>query len=569
MTQAVKKQKGIYKNVTHQKAEGVTYTPKLLADFVASEIVKAACSVTKNKTINIFDPAIGDGQLLDSLLEHLPKKTLKNVNVYGCETNITALNNAIKTLSGKYPDITLHIQLEDFLSHALSHWKNSPLKYDLIIANPPYVRTQILGAEKAKVLAKEFGLSGRIDLYHAFIIGMSKVLNHQGVAGIIVSNRFMTTKSGVAVRNGILDKYNLLKVWDFGDTKLFDAAVLPAVILARGVNGDATTKPFFTSVYTSKEAPKSKAENPITALEKEGVVGLEDGRVFNVQHGVLDIGELRDSVWKIATQSSDIWLETVRSHTHMIFRDIGKIRVGVKTTADKVFIRSDWHEKTEGNLPELLRPLITHHVSRQFKAEKPKNDKQILYPHVVVNGVRQSVDIAMYPNSEKYLFSHKERLESRDYVINAGRKWYEIWVPQDPNAWDSTKLVFRDISEKPTFWIDKSGAVVNGDCYWLIGNKEVGDDLLWLAAAIANSTFIESFYDHSFCNKLYSGRRRFITQYVEKFPLPDPDSEIAKKLIKLAKIIYDKEDLENTDDLKRKLNDMVWKAFGLVEKVTR
>ena len=128
--------------------------------------------------------------------------------------------------------------------------------------------------------------------------------------------------------------------------------------------------------------------------------------------------------------------------------------LGVKTTADKVFIRSDWQNVTGSKMPELLRPLITHHVARQFKAAKPKMEMQILYPHEVVNGVRRSVDISLYPNSGKYLFSHREKLEGREYVIEAGRKWYEIWVPQDPGAWETTKLVFRDISEKPTFWID-------------------------------------------------------------------------------------------------------------------
>ncbi len=577
MTPAPKKQKGIYENVTKQKADGATYTPQLLADFVSSEIIKAAEYITEMDVINIFDPAIGDGQLLDSLLAHLPQRESKTIHVYGYETDKNALNNAIATLSAKYPSITLHLKLEDFLSHVLECYgahdqiglfgNDTPLKYDLIIANPPYVRTQILGADKAKILAKEFGLTGRVDLYYAFIIGMSMVLQSQGVAGVIVSNRFMTTKSGNAVRKAILDRYNLLKVWDFGDTKLFDAAVLPAVLVAHGVNGTETKEPIFTSIYATEETTEVQAANPIEALATDGVVGLEDGRVFKVQHGILDSGESRDSIWRISTGLSNDWLSTVKAHTWKVFRDIGKIRVGVKTTADKVFIRSDWQVATEGDLPELLRPLITHHVARQYKAAKPKKDTQILYPHEVINGVRRSVDITQYPNSGKYLQSHRERLEGREYVIEAGRKWYEIWVPQDPGAWDSTKLVFRDISEKPTFWIDESGAVVNGDCYWLIseGGKT---DLIWLAAAVANSTFIESFYDYSFCNKLYAGRRRFITQYVEKFPLPDPSSACAKNIVAMAKTIYDRIDSEDIEDLKCQLDSMVWQAFGLAKKVT-
>lgn len=571
-----KEPKRRYQKVSKQKSDGATYTPTMLADFVAIEIVKNAGVLADKDVINIFDPAFGDGQLLDSLLEHLPSRPGQAIHVYGYETNKAALNNTIETLTAKHPSVTLHLKCEDFLAHVLECYEVSdqimlfgqvdPIKYDFIIANPPYVRTQILGADKAKLLSKEFGLEGRVDLYHAFIVGMSKVLQPKGVAGIIVSNRFMTTKSGNAVRKSILDQFNLMKVWDFGDTKIFDAAVLPAVLLAHGVNDHSSEEVLFTSIYECTEEAEAQVANAIEALATNGVVKLEDGRTFNVQHGTLDCGVTRDSVWRIATISNDKWLGTVKTHTWKSFGDIGKIRVGVKTTADKVFIRSDWGESTNGHLPELLKPLITHHVSRCFKALPPKKDTKILYPHEVTNGVRCSMDVSLYPNSEKYLLEHKTVLEARKYVIDAGRKWFEIWVPQDPAAWDSPKMVFRDISAKPTFWIDKSGAVVNGDCYWLVV-EESNEDLLWLAAAVANSTFIESFYDYSFCNKLYAGRRRYITQYVEKFPLPAPDTPAAQEIISMSKSIYEKLDTEDVEDMLQHLDNLIWQVFGLGEKV--
>lgn len=40
--------------------------------------------------------------------------------------------------------------------------------YDIVIANPPYVRTQILGSEQAQILAQKFQLKGRVDLYYPF-----------------------------------------------------------------------------------------------------------------------------------------------------------------------------------------------------------------------------------------------------------------------------------------------------------------------------------------------------------------------------------------------------------------
>lgn len=113
-------------------------------------------------------------------------------------------------------------------------FSNNQLKLvDYVIANPPYVRTQNLGSKRAQKIAKSFNLSGRIDIYQAFIKGIAKILKPGGIAGIIVSNRFMSTKTGKSIRKDIRQSFEILHVWDFGDTKIFDAAVLPAVLILR------------------------------------------------------------------------------------------------------------------------------------------------------------------------------------------------------------------------------------------------------------------------------------------------------------------------------------------------
>ena len=148
-------------------------------------------------------------------------------------------------------------------------------------------------------------------------------------------------------------------------------------------------------------------------------------------------------------------------------------------------------------------------------------------------------------------------------MIEAGRNWYEIWVPQDPSQWERPKIVFRDIADEPSFWIDFSGSVVNGDCYWLTLAK--GDDqldLLWLALAVGNSSFIEKYYDYRFNNKLYAGRRRYMTQYVQKFPLPDPATELSRQIVALTRRIYDLVPTKDTLELQRELDGLVWQSFG-------
>lgn len=572
-----------YKLITEEKAEGATYTPKNLADFVAEQIRRAApvtAPVTiGNRTIKVLDPATGDGELLISLLAQFDGPGTDAIEVHGFETDLRALNIAVDRIKQRFPKVALNLVHGSFLDFVLDEVrphdsgglfaKDVVPAYDLIIANPPYVRTQIMGAEQAQLLASQFGLAGRVDLYYAFIVGMAHVLKPGGIGGIIVSNRFMTTKSGGAVRQAIREHFNVRHVWDLGDTRLFDAAVLPAVLLVGKHDGRQRMSAGFTSIYTSTEKPTQQTTDVIAALRCDGVVAIDDGRCFTVKNGTLDIGAAAEAVWRVATSASDSWLATVEASTWGRFGDIGKIRVGVKTCADKVFIRTDWDDMPTATRPELLRPLTTHHVAQRFRAAVAKKTRHILYPHETVNGQRRAIDLATCPRARAYLEQHRSTLERRTYVIEGGRQWYEVWVPQDPSSWDVPKLVFRDISEAPTFWLDLEGSIVNGDCYWLVCKKPEDTHLLWLAAAVANSSFIEAFYDHSFNNKLYAGRRRFITQYVEHFPLPDPALPRSRKIVALAKEIYETVGVSKVDDLARQLDQLVWEAFDVpVKEVT-
>ena len=569
LTQLVNKS-ARYRQVKQQKATGATYTPPELADFVAHQML-GLWVAPKKSPIRILDPAIGEGELILSLLKQLP--TNLDIEVYGFDSNQYALEQSSKRIKNRYPGISLFLTNGDFLKGFTSNSQHrygtlfeAPATeiYDLIIANPPYVRTQIMGAAVAQALANQFNLTGRIDLYQGFLIAIAEVLSPNGVAGVITSNRFMTTKTGSGVRQAIQKRMRLNHVWDFGDTKLFDAAVLPAVLIGQGLNGVKSAVPLFSSIYETKNDALFSASSITHAAQQSGVVAVPDGRRFLVKHGSLSTSAQINGVWRIATEENDAWLCTVKSNTWSTFGGIGKVRVGVKTCADKVFIRKDWSFIPEEEQPELLCSLATHHHAKRYKGSIPEKKYQIVYPHEIANGKRRPIDIDLYPRTKAYLEEHRAALESRSYVIEAGRKWYEIWVPQDPAAWGRRKLVFKDISEEPCFWIDLEGSVVNGDCYWLITNEEKNDDLLWLAVSIGNSTFVEAFYDHSFNNKLYAGRRRYITQYVEKFPLPNPTTPLSKLIISKAKEIYAEK--ASTERLEEELNAMVWESFGLVSK---
>lgn len=552
-----------YTHVLNQKTEGAHYTPKILSDFMATEAKKLFKS-REGKKVLIADPAAGDGELLISLIETFDASEI--ITVFAFDINRESLSICKQRLNEKFKNLSINLIHGDFLELAANGTlKNKFPKFDLIITNPPYIRTSTMGTDKSQVMANTFGVGGQVDCYHAFLIAIGYCLSTCGVAVVVTSNRFLTTKSSRTLREKLFQLYKIHGIWDFGDTKLFDASVLPVVMVMTLINekerGEELTK--FVSIYETKQPPQSpqKVSTVIDAIEGVGVFLCDNNLKYAVKRGVLAFDGSPRAVWRIEDADTRSWLEKVEKRTWRRFKDIGKIRVGVKTTADSVFVRSDWDKV--GNVPELLRSIITHHVSGQFSQGNGEL-KQILYPHITKCGKRQVVNLDKYPNSKAYLLNNKELLSSRKYLTKAGRQWFEIWVPQNPALWDYEKIVFRDISDKPMFWIDRLGSVVNGDCYWMFNEVEnLDNEVLWLILGIANSKFIEKFYDLKFNNKLYSGKRRYISQYVGEFPLPDIATSNSQQIITFAKELYTTKDEARFDELYSDLNDLIDKSFGL------
>jgi hypothetical protein len=444
------------------------------------------------------------------------------------------------------------------------------LTADVIITNPPYVRTQVLGAAVSKQLARDYSLRGREDLYHAFVRQLTEVLRPGGTLGLLCSNRFMFTLAGAALRELLGGEYQLHRIYDLGDTKLFPtAAVLPAIVVAEKHN-DETTKQNqgcpVSKVYET-ESTVNQADNfpsVLRALEGEvdGVISVSNKR-FAISTGSL-LPTRDGEPWRYRWRGDD-WLSVIEANSAGRFEDFAKIRVGIKTTADSVFVRNDWNSLPADMRPEaeLLHPLFTHHNAEKWRPNT-LSTKKVLYPHTrSQDGRRAVIDLSRFPKASMYFNAHRRRLEGREYVTSAGRAWYEIWVPQDPSEWSHTKIVFPDISETPKFFLDGSGAIVNGDCYWFTVDTAQEDGLGYLMLAVANSSLAIKFYDAVCGNKLYANRRRFITQYVNRFPVPKR-SRATEQIVKLVRMLLASHKPGKL--IENEIDPLVWESFGLTRK---
>ena len=123
--------------------------------------------------------------------------------------------------------------------------------------------------------------------------------------------------------------------------------------------------------------------------------------------------------------------------------------------------------------------------------------------------------------------------------------------------------MFPDISPLPRFYYDESGKIVNGNCYWIIGTTPREQKLLRLLQGVANTKLMTHYHDLVFNNKLYSGRRRYMSQYIERYPLPDPETKVANKIIETARKLQMEKSAKKTEKLKAKLEDLVAESFGV------
>lgn len=549
---------------TEKKKNGITFTPEPLALFLAEKILEHY-NPNENNELIITDPACGDGALLSSIARQLPASKLL---FYGYDTNESFLNKAKSWFKNKgitkaefvcadFLQLSNHNQ--DLFSSVL---EPIPLS-DIIIANPPYVRTQVLGAERSQELAKSYSLSGKVDLYFAFIVAMTRALKTGGILGVITSNRYMTTKSGAPIRKYLIEQYDLLEVIDLGDTHLFDAAVLPAIFIGRKKTKKSSNTPacIYRKIY----------EKPFTALPVDNqfnsvfeILKQKEPSTFRVKDKYYEygIGLLKhdngpSGIWQMTSESENQWIKQVESCMAFRIKDKFKVRVGIKSCADNVFLNPDYDIESQ-----LIRKLISQENISQWVINQD-SCINVLYPHYSINGKRMTYDIDMYPKAKAYLEKYKSQLEGREYLINAGRKWYEMWVPQNPALFDLPKVVFPDISMNPRFTFDSSGAIVNGNCYWIVAHTKEEEALLLLIEGVSNSNLMTKYHDLRFNNKLYSGRRRYLSQYIENYPMPDPNTSSARNIIEIVKHLNASSDIIKQKQLKAELEACVLEAFNM------
>jgi len=504
------------------KENGIIFSEKdiatIMVDAAHTQITNL---ISRKNTIRILEPSVGDGSLVYYLLKSIPS----NINIIiDCLDIHNHFLEKMKNSFSKNNNITINYIHQDYLNFTPSQ------KYDLIISNPPYVRTSSIGSRKSQELKKQFNLSGKIDLYHAFFVKMISELSNLGTLIIVTSNKYLYNKTGYSLRKNIIDNLNIDLLIDLGDTKLFDAAVLPSILIG-SKNQNQQSK--FISIYENHSSilPSASIKNFDSineAIKKSHNTNFQyKNLIYKIKKGDLVI---EDYNIFLLSNSEHNFKKQMEQKSKFLLKDIATVKVGIKTTADKVFL----FKKHPINIEkELIYPIIVSKSIQKWNVVSEKN-KFIVYPYKANSEKKEVIKLTDYPNCKKYFESHGDILKSRKYIMESNREWFEIWVPHYPRIWKKEKIVFRDISSHGIFAYDK-GSIVNGDSYFIILNDNVDNDYIYLLLGLLNSKIIAKYHNLVFPNKLYSNKKRFNSQYVEKYPIPDINLTLSQNIVEKVK----------------------------------
>jgi adenine-specific DNA-methyltransferase len=202
-----------------RKKTGQFATPTEIAKFMA------LFATLSTKTTKILDPAVGCGTLLKQILLNVENNLIKEIT--GCDIDDIVLK-ASKLVLMNF-DISLTLINCDFLSI-------KPKKvYDVIIANPPYIKSNLIKNKEKyfEIIEKSLAtkLDGTTGLDALFLLHSLDFLSENGMLIFITPGEYLNSKYGEKLKRILLSRYTIdyLIYFETSDF-LFDDGMSSALI---------------------------------------------------------------------------------------------------------------------------------------------------------------------------------------------------------------------------------------------------------------------------------------------------------------------------------------------------
>ncbi len=483
-------------------------------------------------------------------LEALKEKFFDETNVRKKEDEKKKIDKLIKQITNNDE----HFDFEVYFSEVFHSPSNSPFGkggqggFDVVIANPPYVRHE--GIKKLKKqLAKEFGefYCGTADLYTYFYKKGLDLLETGGHLCFIAPNKFMRAGYGKNTRKLLTAKALPKVIIDFGDLPIFDATTYPAILLVENQT-PAGNKNTIVATFSQSEQlvkldntmAKIAFSTPVTALKQEGW-NLEKPEVLALMEKLDRIG------------------------TPLLEYINGKFYYGLKTGLNDAFVIDfDTRKKLVSEDPacgEIIKPWLRGRDIRKWKTEwadlfiiniPSSSNQEWPWTNAKTEAEAKRLFEQAYPAILKHLTQWEDKLRKRD---DQGKFWWELRSCAYYGEFKKDKITWGNLATNPKFAFDSSASYVSApaniipvhDLYLLaILNSPLCKWLISLQAATRSGGFLE-----------------FKPMYVDKVPVFPASNTQKSLIIKLIKTILDNPEIPEVQRLEQEVNKLVYKLYDL------
>jgi len=412
--------------------------------------------------------------------------------------------------------------------------------FDIIVGNPPYVRYQSLSQPYISLLKDDnfYGkyLHGNFDLTIPFIAQTLRMLKPGGLAGLILSSKFMTSSYGKTICNKLSKEACLLEIIDFGDYQVFKGRTTYTCVL-----------------LFSKSEPK-KTVNIIKFPSGNSNKVIENFPCNEIYESV-PICNFLTHPWTINTSQNNNIIDLLVNKRNQRISDVFDIVQGVRTGANDVFIVED--NKYNSN-DKLLSPFVN---GNSIKKGYITNVKQIIWPYQIIENkikLLQENEVEEFsPEIYKHLVNNKSKLLERN--IDNTNLWYGYSRPQNLFSKYSFKILVKEMMPCAEFAVDEEGVYCFSSGYALIPKFDLTREELFMWCCILCTPTME-FQMRHFGTHLHSGWFRMLKSHIEKLHIFHLDSDIKNHLLKITS------DLRNNINSEEKwlgLDTLVAKTFGL------
>ena len=427
--------------------------------------------------------------------------------------------------------------------------------FDVVLANPPYVRMEKLDNEDELSYRGAFPevAASRADILVYFYARALQILRPGGWLSFITSNKFMRAGYGAGIREHLPASLRIQRVIDFGDLPLFEAngkaiAAYPAVLVGNRSDDPAGHALAVADLVGPVRNKLAKANLKVNPESVRGVLEDLDGLLARSETGDFPQVLLRKDGWVLEDPALVRLFERLMDQGTPLKEFVrGRLYYGVKSGLDKAFVidqdKRDELIEEDPRSVELIKPWLR---GRDIKRWKP--DAPALY----IIFANRGIDIDRYAAIEAHLGWFRDDLEKR--ATAHLHPWYELQQPQEGcyHEFVNPKIIFNRFLNSPTFAFDKSGAFHNDACYFAIPPSPS-------LTAIVNSTIGWWLLSH-LCTMLQNGYIQLFIQFIAQLPVPalsgDIDTLLSERVETLARGLGD-------SLIEREIDTLVFDAYGL------